>query len=83
MCLIADNRDDFSPENIIMVDDGTGLSVAIPTILISKSDGEKIKQAIKEQESINSQTGSTKDYVVLLIDFELVLRVDVYIIGQT
>lgn len=71
--LIADYRDNANPENIIMIDDGTGLSVAIPTIMISKEDGKILKNAINSTMERNKNNNLIKEYVVLIIDFEIVL----------
>ena len=35
-----------SPERTIMIDDGTGADISIPTILISKEDGDILKAAL-------------------------------------
>ena len=70
--MIVNNRESQSPENIIMIDDGTGINVAIPTIMISKEDGDKIKAAIKLTEEKNNDHSRKKEFVVLLVDFEMV-----------
>ena len=59
------------PETVIMVDDGTGASIVIPTILISKEDGETIKKAVKDSEKNNEGTTRAKEYVVLIISFDI------------
>lgn len=41
LLIIVDNRDE-KVESIMMADDGNGYQIDIPSILISKSDGEKI-----------------------------------------
>ncbi len=71
MNLIMNSIPGQAPEDIIMVDDGTGINVAIPTVMISKEDGERIKQAIIETEKNNKIAGNRKDYVVLLVEFEM------------
>jgi len=71
MNLIMNHVNNQNPNEIIMVDDGTGLNVAIPTILISKENGEIIKRAILETEKNNARPGVKKEYVVLLVDFEM------------
>ena len=45
MAIIADNVYG-RPENVIMADDGKGKGIKIPSFLISKDDGRKIKDTI-------------------------------------
>ena len=71
MTLIMNHHLGENPEDIIMVDDGTGINVAIPTVIIGKEDGDAIKQAIISTEASNKKTQSKKEYVVLLVDFEM------------
>ena len=42
-----DNNKNEDPGTIVMVDDGRGKQVHIPTILIGYEDGEKIVEAVK------------------------------------
>lgn len=72
MTLIVNNKENANPEHTIMIDDGTGLNVAIPTIMISKEDGDLIKESIRQTEESNKNPGRRKEYTVLLIDFEIV-----------
>jgi len=72
LALIVNTADESDPERIIMIDDGTGISVTIPTLLIKKSDGALIKQAIIETEQNNKDVSRANEYVVLLIDFAMV-----------
>jgi hypothetical protein len=46
--LVVDNNPDETADHIIMSDDGTGGNLFIPSMLISKSDGDIIKKYIKE-----------------------------------
>lgn len=71
MALIADNRAGNHPDKIIMIDDGTGVSVAIPTVIITKEFGEVLKTAVLETEENNRNPTNTKQFVVLLVDFEM------------
>lgn len=68
--MIANDRDNANPEDITMVDDGSGITVSIPTILISKEDGMVIKDAIKTTEEANRRGQGPKQFAVLLIEFE-------------
>lgn len=43
MAIIIDNKDFEDPSSVIMSDDGTGSGIGIPAILISETDGEKLK----------------------------------------
>ena len=56
-----DSRDE-NPGSIIMIDDGRGAQVHIPTILISLKDGEQILNALK------------KSSVVVSASFEITVR---------
>jgi hypothetical protein len=51
MAIIVDNRQESS-ENLIMADDGSGLSISIPSFLIEKKDGDALKKAWKN--AVNS-----------------------------
>ena len=73
LCLIVDNRPNGDPTDIVMVDDGTGINVAIPTMMISNIDGTRLKDAIRTTEENNKKaekTGQIKQYVVLIVEFE-------------
>ena len=48
MAVIADNREE-STEQLIMADDGSGISISIPSFLISKKDGDNIKKALNNE----------------------------------
>jgi hypothetical protein len=45
VAIVTDNREEHT-EDLIMADDGTGASINIPSFLISKKDGDKIKDAM-------------------------------------
>ena len=60
MAIIIDNED-FRLDNFAMADDGLGELIKIPSILIGKSDGEKLWQAV-----INSDSP-----ISLLIEFSV------------
>ena len=83
LCLVVNNIPGQNPERIIMIDDGTGLNVAIPTIMISKEDGDLIKNAIVAAEINNRDRSRKTEYVVLFVDFEMVLASITYSIGKT
>lgn len=57
------NNNNMDLEEVFLSDDGTGSDIVIPTLFISKSDGELIKKAIKDKEIANK--------IVLSIDFKL------------
>jgi len=71
MTLIADNRPGRDPESIIMIDDGTGLSIAIPTVIITKEFGDDLKKTVQDVEENNNNPTNKKDFVVLLVDFKM------------
>ena len=62
--IIVDETDGEYPNQIIMVDDGTGNGIQIPSVLISKTDGEKLIEKYKEFSS-KSKT------IQLLASFEI------------
>jgi hypothetical protein len=43
LAIIADSEEEKS-ENLIMADDGSGKSINIPSFIIRKHDGEKLKE---------------------------------------
>ena len=67
LALIIDNRDE-NIENVIMSDDGTGSDIIIPTIMISKEDGEKIKEFMKRNKNDYNVLAS----LVVSIEFRMV-----------
>lgn len=71
MALIANNQPHQDPDHIIMIDDGTGVSVAIPTVIINKEDGDAIKRAVLDSDEKNKDPTNKKSFVVLLVDFEM------------
>ncbi len=68
LALITNNRDDRRPEDIIMIDDGSGANLVIPTVLISKSDGAKLKTAVNN----HNKEPAKKAFVVLIVNFDMV-----------
>ena len=44
--IVADDKEGEDPNHLLMADNGKGMSVKIPTFLISKKDGIAIKEAI-------------------------------------
>lgn len=48
MAVIVDNQNEMV-SRIVMIDDGRGLSVHIPSVLIPKDDGEKIIEFARDQ----------------------------------
>lgn len=71
MALIVNNRPSQDPEDIIMIDDGTGINVAIPTVIVTTAFGEELKKTVLEAEENNRSPTNTKRFVVLLVDFEM------------
>jgi len=59
--IIMDNtEEDIS--SIVLSDDGSGAGITIPSVLISKKDGDKIKRYIKDH---------TNRHLAALLDFDL------------
>lgn len=69
LALIMDNQENSNPEEIIMSDDGSGSSITIPTIIISKEDGELIRNEVIQTESDNKIPGRPKEFTVLVVEF--------------
>jgi hypothetical protein len=57
------NNEDSNPEHTIMSDDGNGKSITIPAVLISKNDGQILK---------DFNRAHPEKRIVLEIDFEMV-----------
>lgn len=51
MAIIVNDRANQNINNIIMSDDGTGLGLRIPSVLISKNDGDILKDYLKRLNS--------------------------------
>jgi hypothetical protein len=67
IALIINNNDDDVRE-IVMVDDGTGQDIWIQAVLISKKDGEIIKEFIKDNE--NNKNLLSK--LIVSVEYEMV-----------
>ena len=63
LAIIMDNHRNENPGSIIMVDDGRGSQVHIPTILLSYEDGEEILKILQQE--------TKKTSVALSIEFQL------------
>jgi hypothetical protein len=64
LAIIVDEVDNENPQMIIMVDDGTGNGIQIPSIMIGKTQGEKLIESFKAQSLKNKQ-------IQLVIKFEM------------
>lgn len=64
VAIIVDEVDNENPANIIMVDDGTGNGIQIPSIMISKTDGETL---IKKYNELTSQNVT----IIMAVTFEV------------
>lgn len=64
--IVNDNDEDVS--NMIMADDGTGKDIYIEAVLISKADGDKIKQFISE----NKNDSAMISRIILALEYEMV-----------
>ncbi len=56
--------------NILMNDDGTGLDINIPAVLISKEDGEIIKEFFRKNKNDESVLSS----IVISVEFSIVIQ---------
>lgn len=61
------NHNDADPTSVIMRDDGTGSDIMIPLVLISKKDGE----ILKEYYTTNKQNPDALRKLVLDVDFQI------------
>ncbi len=75
LALIVNNRDDENIDNVVMFDDGTGSDIYIPTVLISKQDGERIKQFMLQNK--NSTNPFLKE-IILSIEFDMVINSKIF-----
>lgn len=64
LAIVVDEVDNENPDMIIMVDDGTGNGIQIPSILVSKTDGEKL---IKEYQKLTKENTEVK----LIVSFDI------------
>lgn len=67
IALIVNNEANVNPHTILMVDDGFGKNLTIPGVLISKEDGDIIKQFWKD----NKNDAYLRD-IKVAIKFEMV-----------
>lgn len=67
LALIVDNRDE-NLDNVLMADDGTGSDIIIPTIMISKEEGDKIKDFMKR----NKNNWNVLSSIVVSVEFRMV-----------
>ena len=49
VAIVIDSRVDENVENVMMVDDGTGNGIRIPSLLIGSEDGKKILKYLKDK----------------------------------
>ena len=66
LAIIVDEVDNETMDEIIMVDDGTGSGVKIPTLMINKKEGEAFIKFYNEQDS------SGKAKISLVTTFDIV-----------
>lgn len=67
MAIIVDNSNE-SLENILLVDDGTASDIRIPAVLISKEDGQIIKDFLKE----NLGENKANPEIIVSVEFKMV-----------
>lgn len=68
------NDEDGPVDNILLKDDGTASDIFIPSVLISKADGEKIKQFLRE----NRDNPKLSD-IIISIEFKIVKYNFIYV----
>jgi len=62
--IVIDDRED-NIENIVMSDDGSGAGIRIPSMLISKADGDKLLDFLK------TATDDLLNQVNVIVDFNM------------
>lgn len=67
LAIVVDDKDNENPENIIMVDDGSGNGIRIPAILIGKTDGRKVLKYMEDDKGTH-----TDIHVALMASFDIV-----------
>ena len=63
MAVVIDNTDE-NIRNVIMSDDGTGSGIRIPSMLISKKDGEILKAYLTSKSSDVDKAALTAEFVM-------------------
>ena len=51
LCIVMDNKALEDPERIVLMDDGTGSNIHIPTILIGLTDGEILRNFVTDKDN--------------------------------
>tara|TARA_B110000285_G_C15082710_1_gene594406 strand:+ start:381 stop:815 length:435 start_codon:yes stop_codon:yes gene_type:complete len=64
LAIIVDNTNE-EIEDIVMSDDGTGAGIRIPSVLVSKSDGQKLTDFMR------TASQAELDQISVLIDFDM------------
>ncbi len=67
LALIVDNTEE-SIDEILMADDGSGSDIIIPAIMISKKDGDKIKEFFNTYKNDEAVLSS----IVITVEFKMV-----------
>lgn len=81
MAIVVDNKDGESVDHIVMADDGKGESVNIPTFLIGKSDGQKLKDSIHHNATVSqdpeqARRDKWRNNVVIQAELDLMTKTD-------
>ncbi len=58
LAVVIDDTGASDVKNIIMSDDGTGTGIRIPSMLISKADGQRLKEFLKKAGEDESKKAS-------------------------
>lgn len=65
LAVIIDDKDHEDVKNLIMSDDGTGAGITIPSMMISKSDGEILKNFLMKQNSkLTSKASLSAEFLI-------------------
>ena len=68
LALIINNEEGQSVDSVIMTDDGSGSDIVIPTVMISKEDGYKIKEFLMA----NKEDTQLLENIIVSVEFKIV-----------
>lgn len=77
LLIIIDDIDEKKNDSIVLVDDGTASDIVIPTVMISKKDGQKIKDYLKDSSSSVNKNNNLNElnnklkHIIIDINFEI------------
>lgn len=64
LAVIIDDNNKEDIKNVIMSDDGTGTGIRIPSMIISKKDGDKLIRFMRVNEELGKKAALTAEFVM-------------------